>query len=280
MKYRHYRLSILAAGAILVAALGGCALADRNAAADALAEPAHLQRVLVRTDDFVLTTFSRITDGNAPINIYIEGDGLAWLSRGVPSRDPTPRTPLALALAASDKAVNVVYIARPCQYTLPEMNPRCSLAYWTDKRYAPEVIKATSQAIDQFTGGASGREINLIGYSGGGAVAVLTAAGRRDVASIRTVAGNLDHEEVNRLHRVSPMSGSLNAIDHAAELASLPQIHFSGSDDETVPPIIAQHFRDAARTSCVKAVTIPGATHSDGWTERWPGLLARTPSCD
>jgi len=126
----------------------------------------------------------------------------------------------------------------------------------------------------------SGTRINLVGYSGGGAVAVLVAARRRDVISIRTVAGNLDHDEVNRIHQVSPMPGSLNAIDVAPQLASIPQLHFSGADDDTVPPAIADRFRAAAGGRCVKSLVVPGASHESGWPERWPGLLAMRPSCD
>jgi len=172
----------------------------------------------------------------------------------------------------------VAYLARPCQFTVPAANPRCGIAYWTDKRFAPEVIAATDAAIDRMVG--SGTRINLVGYSGGGAVAVLVAARRRDVISIRTVAGNLDHDEVNRIHQVSPMPGSLNAIDVAPQLASIPQLHFSGADDDTVPPAIADRFRAAAGGRCVKSLVVPGASHESGWPERWPGLLAMRPSCD
>lgn len=261
------------------AALSGCANFDRDANADSIARPAGLARTVIKTDSFVLTTFARISNHTSPIDVYIEGDGLAWLSRTEVSLDPTPREAQGLALAAVDPAANVVYIARPCQFTARAKNPNCGAAYWTGKRFAPEVIASIGQALDQIAAQAPGQKINLIGYSGGGAVAVLVAAQRKDVASIRTVAGNLDHAEVNRLHKVSPMDGSLNAIDVAPQLAKIPQIHFSGADDTTIPPTIAVRFRTAAASSCVRTEVVAGAAHETGWTERWRALLAQSPGC-
>lgn len=265
--------------ALALPALAGCATIDRDANADGIAAPAGLKRMVIKTDPFTLTTFAHIRDPGQPVTVYIEGDGLAWLSRSEVSLDPTPREAMGLALAATDPAPNVVYLARPCQFTARAKNPTCGIPYWTGKRFAPEVIAAMGQAVDQVAAQVPGQKINLVGYSGGGAVAVLVAAGRKDVGSIRTVAGNLDHAEVNRLAKVSPLSGSLNAIDVAPQVARIPQIHFSGAADTTVPPVIAERFRQAAGSSCVTVRTVPGATHETGWRERWRELLRDVPGC-
>jgi pimeloyl-ACP methyl ester carboxylesterase len=265
--------------ALVSAALGGCAAIDRDVNAEAIAKPASLKRMTMKTDAFVLTAFVRIGDPKAPVNVYIEGDGLAWLSRTQISLDPTPKDALGLSLAAADPSPNVVYVARPCQFTPRDKNPNCDIAYWTGRRFGPDVIASMSQAVDQVVAQAPGQKVNLVGYSGGGAVAVLVAANRKDVASIRTVAGNLDHVETNRLHGVSPLFGSLNAIDAAPEVADIPQIHFSGAADATVPPAVAERFRQAVGTSCVAVKTIQGATHEAGWRERWRELLGQTPKC-
>lgn len=264
---------------VLACGLSGCATLDRDAAADALAKPARMTRMLMKTDPFWLTAFVRITDRRQPVTVYFEGDGLAWLSPSEVSRDPTPRDAQGLALAAQDPAANVVYLARPCQYTDRAKNPACTPAYWTGKRFAPEVIAALSQAVDQVVAQVPGQPVHLVGYSGGGAVAVLVAARRQDVASLRTVAGNLDHAEVNRLAGVSPMPASLNPISVAGQVARIPQVHYSGDGDRTVPPAIATRFVQAAGAGCVRAVTVAGATHDRGWTDRWKSLLAQPPGC-
>jgi fermentation-respiration switch protein FrsA (DUF1100 family) len=259
--------------------LAGCAGPDPNVHADALAESAHLQRESVDADRFVLTAFARISQPDRPLRVYIEGDGVAWLSRTVPSLDPTPHQATGLALAARDPAPNVVYLARPCQFTPMEMNPSCGIPYWTGKRFAPEVIESMNDAVSRFAARTPGQPVELIGYSGGGAVAVLIAARRADVASIRTVAGNLDDAFVNRLHDVSPMPESENAIDFASRVAAIPQIHFSGSDDTIVPPAVASRFVEAAGSRCARALTVPGMSHGGDWGARWPGLLAIVPAC-
>jgi dienelactone hydrolase len=273
-------LRLLASFACLCVMLGmlaGCA--DPNLHADTMAQTAHLRRAQVTTDSFVLTSFYRITRPDLPLTVYIEGDGLAWRSRTEPSTDPTPHQALGLALAAADPAANVVYLARPCQFTPMAANPRCDKAYWTYKRFADEVVVAMNQAVTHYAAQVPGQRIHLVGYSGGGALAVLIAARRNDVASLRTVAGNLDHAEVNRLHHVSAMPESLNAIDVAPQVASIPQIHFSGADDTVVAPVIAQRFVTATGGRCAHTYSMPGMKHDSDWARRWPDLLGILPLC-
>ncbi len=265
------RRAILAVVTTLWAA--GCA--DRLANADHLAAPAGLVRREVSTATFRLTTYSRDRDTAAPVVVYIEGDGLAWKSRSEPSADPTPAEAMGLRLAALDPSPNVLYLARPCQFT--RNDSRCAQTYWTDRRFAEEVVTGMNQAIDL---AARGRRLHLVGYSGGGAIAALIAARRNDVASLRTVAGNLDHDAVNRFHDVSPMRGSLNAINLAAGLATLPQEHFVGGADEVVPAFVAEAFvRAVGNGDCAKVVRVEGATHTDGWANAWRINAARVPTC-
>jgi len=256
---------------------GGCMVQGANAHAQRLAQSVGLTRELIHTDSFDLTSFGRIRDPHAPIDIYIEGDGRAWVSKSTPSLDPTPRHAVALQLAAQDTAANVVYLARPCQFTASD--PHCDVAYWTGKRYAPEVVAALNGATSQYSARAPGQPLHLIGYSGGGALAILVAAHRGDVASIRTVAGNLDLDEVMRLHHVSPMPESLNPMSEARSVAHIPQVHFSGGDDTVVPPSIAQHFAAAVGGACVRTEIVPGLGHEGVWARIWPTLLLESVDC-
>ncbi|MSO80412.1 MAG: hypothetical protein EXQ97_01950, partial [Alphaproteobacteria bacterium] len=130
----------LAAGGVLLVA--GCASFDRRGTADSLNQTASLTRSLIRTDTFILTAFERTRDPAAPLVVYIEGDGLAWLSHFEPSMDPTPIHPIGLQLAATDPSPDLLYLARPCQYTPLDLDLRCNTDYWTDKRFAEEGIVA------------------------------------------------------------------------------------------------------------------------------------------
>ncbi|UVA80742.1 alpha/beta hydrolase [Pandoraea commovens] len=273
--------ALLGGFACLVATvlMSGCASLDRDAHAQALADPAGLRRETVTGGPFVLTVFSRITKTDAPVNVYIEGDGLAWLSRTEPSLDPTPVAATGLALAAADKSPNVVYLARPCQFTPMALNPACGVQYWTGKRFAPDVIDAMNEAVGKMAARAPGQRLALVGYSGGGAIVALIAARRQDVASLRTVAGNLDVEYVNRMHNVSAMPASLNPIDVATRVATIPQIHFSSEQDTVVPPDVEKRYAAAVGGKCVKTVVVSGLSHDGEWAARWPALLAQTPVC-
>ena len=265
--------------------LAGCAagelfLFDRHGLADRIGASAGLVKTLVTAKPFVLTAYHRIAKPGEALTVYIEGDGQAWLSRSQLAADPTPTDPIALRLAALDSSSNVVYLARPCHYTEPRLDPFCRPVYWSNKRFAGEVIAAMDQAVEQFRRHSRAREVHLVGYSGGGAVATLLAARRRDVASLRTVAGYLDHVTLNRHQRVSALTGSLNPIDFAPALATLPQRHFVGSDDRVVPPFIAEGFaRRTPASPCIRVTVIEDVAHAKGWVERWPDLLTMPVTC-
>ncbi len=240
-------------------------------------QAAGMTPVKINADGFVLTSYQRIKSVDSDIRIYIEGDGFAWVNRTEPSSDPTPRHAVGLSLALADLSPNVVYLARPCQYSLAQ-SPRCNPTYWTDKRFSEEVIEAMSHAVDRIMLNAPGKKAELIGYSGGAAVAVLLAARRSDIENLRTVAGNLDHEAVNRIHRVSQMPDSLNPIDVAYLLKGLPQVHFCGLKDQVVPTDITREFALQVGP-CSKLIELPDLTHEAGWTNAWPHLLKITPRC-
>lgn len=261
---------------LLLCLLVGCA--DPGMHAGQMAQTGGLSREQIDAGDFVLTAFARMTRPDLPLDIYIEGDGLAWRSRYQPSANPTPRQATGLSLAAADRAPNVVYLARPCQFTPMSDNPRCGVAYWTDKRYAEEVVASMNLAVSHYAAMTPGQKINLVGYSGGGAIAALIAARRNDVATLRTVAGNLDHAEVNRLHQVSAMPHSLNAIDYATQVAVIPQIHFSGAEDTVVPSAVGRKFAQAVGP-CARTEVIPSMAHGSNWGRLWPDLLTIVPNC-
>lgn len=252
----------------------------RFEAAGAVARSAGLAMATIKTDPFVLTSYSRISEPGKPVHIYIEGDGYAFVTPSRISGNPTPREPMVLKLAAEDPASNVVYLARPCQYTPMEHNPECEEFFWTNGRFSEEVIASMNQAVSYFVDKAQAPGVDLIGYSGGAAVAVLVAARRQDIRSLRTVAGNLDPELVNRAHGASPLDGSLDPLAAAEKIASVPQIHFIGGEDDIIPYSAAESFlKKMGPSSCFQTKTIAEASHEKGWVEEWPELLALPLNC-
>jgi len=242
--------------------------------ANTIAEPAHLNIKTHKAGKFVVHSRERYDKPGQDLSIYLEGDGLAWISRTEASRDPTPDNPIGLRLAAIDPAPNVVWMARPCQYTTPAENPSCSRYYWTIGRLAPEIVDAVDQAITAAKKTAKASKIHLIGYSGGGGLALLIAARRSDVASIRTLAGNIDHEAFTSFHQVTPMSQSLDPASVAKRINTIPQWHFFGAKDKVVPEQIGESYRKKIGTSkCIQIKVIPNISHNKGWEILWPSLL-------
>ena len=263
----------------------------REVTADRVAAPVFMVKRQIPAGLFNLVAWERVRDRAAPANVYIEGDGLAWLTRSRPSLDPTPQNPVALNLAAMDKARNVIYLSRPCMYEMdqtygggkPKWNGEgaCPIKYWTSHRFSPDVLLSMNVALDEIKARYGVTEFNLIGYSGGGNVAALLAASRDDVASLRTVAGNLDHSTFTDIHDVTPMTASLNAVDEVEALASVPQHHFIGGEDTVVPPAVFHSYdQKVSPSQCVAHTLVPGVTHESGWVEKWPELLRQPFGCD
>jgi len=258
--------------------ISGCAtsgwLASPSDSADSLAAVNGFTKSFIKTPDFILTSYERISQPGSPVRFYIEGDGRAWISRTRLSDDPTPREALVIELAAMDPSPNVVYIARPGQYAESGI-PDCDPAYWSGRRFSEEVIRSVSEAINQTVLKAGAKSVELVGYSGGAAVAVLVAARRNDVSGIRTIAGNLNPDELNRYHNVSRLEGSLDPMEVAEKIKNIPQRHFIGSRDKTIPPSISESFiRKEGIVDNGSITVVYGATHSHGWLERWKELLS------
>lgn len=252
----------------------------RHETAQRLAAPAWMVERQIPAGPFSLTAYERIRERGATANIYIEGDGQAWMSKTMKSMDPTPKNPVALHLATRDSSDNLIYLARPCQYTKTISGDRCDDAYWGKKRFAPEVLSAYVAALDNIKKHYNISGFNLVGYSGGGALVALLAAERDDVLSLRTVAGNLDHKAHSALHNVSMLDESLNPPTYAKHLRDVPQVHFVGENDEIVPVSISQSYMAALGDDrCARVEIVSGATHDSKWVERWPELLKIKPAC-
>ncbi len=275
-------LLLMAGAALSGAVLGGCTYSmvfKREEVAARIASAAWMIKREIPAGMFHLIAYERQDKNYAPARVYIEGDGLAWVSPSRPSLDPTPKDPVALQLAAHDNSPNVFWLSRPCQYTgsgtgwIHEDRP-CPGTYWTNGRYAPEVIDSYMAALDNIKAMYKIDGFELVGYSGGGTVAAIVAAKRDDVRNLRTVAGNLNPVLHSDIHGVTRLDQSLNPIDFADRLKTIPQHHYVGAQDENVPPAIFNSYHNALGPDApVKFTYVQDASHGKGWNEQWPGLL-------
>src|SRR5690606_25959404 len=138
-----------------------------------------------------------------------------------------------------DPGPSVLYIARPCQYLPCDLLKNCDPKFWSTHRYAEEVVSAINSVIDQIP---AYEKIRLVGYSGGGSIAVLIAARRQDIDWLITIGANLDHIFWTNLHNITPLSGSLNPADYATSIQNISQLHLSGEKDKTVPASVLHSY--------------------------------------
>lgn len=263
---------------VVVMGLFGCSMfpthQQRVAAADQLASQKGWRARVIHSGQFeIMSYMSNDILPRQDLTVYIEGDGLAWLSNEIPSNDPTPINPIGLKLALAQPSGQAVYLGRPCQYADFKAEGSCGKRYWTNERFAPEVIMAMSMVLDQLKLEFNPKRLTLVGYSGGGAIAVLLAAKRTDVAQLITIAGNLDTEAWTAYHGISPLAGSLNPADAYRQLTHTPQIHWVGGADETMPKQIADHYLARFdKTSLLEIRVMDGYTHQCCWVRHWPEL--------
>lgn len=235
------------------------------------------EKKLVPAGSFVLTAYQRITDKYSPYIVYIEGDGSITSGHYAIASNPTPSKVMLLKLASLDPRPNIIYMARPCQYTPVELNPKCTSDYWVDKRLSEEVIESINTAIIAIS---NNKPVSLIGFSGGGGVAILVAARNKNIQNIITIAGNLDIERFSRHHEVYALKESLNPIKYAREISNLPQLHIAGDKDLIVPSSILNAYVAASASSCVRFKVFPGITHTIGWESVWKDVLNTNLTCD
>lgn len=220
----------------------------------------------IKTPNFELVSWQKITQTSAPYRIYIEGDGNAFNAYGKPTTDPTPRGTLMRNLAFADTNPNVIYLSRPCQYIKTGI---CQQRYWTTARFSPEIINAEYDAVKEI---ANTNPVILIGYSGGAQVAGLLASAKTglNIKKIITIAGNLDHLVWTQHHHLPALDESLNLADYQMEFAKIPQIHYVGAKDNIIPPILTKRFINTSE----KIILIPNATHTKGWESIFTHIYA------
>ena len=261
--HKFFKFSILALAGFGTISLGACGIGDplRNEIAMRVASPAWMIKRPVEAGPFVLTAFERMHEPREVASLYIEGNGEATAITGDGTFfDATPINPVGLHIAAMDKAENLAYVARPCQYSgLRNDYADACLQYWGDNQYSAETVKAYHDVLNGIKARYDVHSFNIIGYNGGATLAALMAGQRKDVLTLRTVAGRLD---------LDALGPSMNA------LARIPQHHYVAETDEVVPRSEIENYLNAlGPTRCAEYTVVEDTTHEKGWANKWPELL-------
>lgn len=226
------------------------------------------QAQVLATDYFKHQIFTRYVSGATELHVYIDGDGLPWKNGNVVSSDPTPHHPLALELMSKDTQ-SAVYIGRPCQYVLAE-DRACEPDDWTFARYSPQVVASMVDAIAAMEKESRAKELVLIGYSGGGVLAVLIASQIASVREVVTVAGNLDVDAWTQSRGFEALTGSVNPVHQPALPEPVRQVHLAGGRDTVVSPDVTQAYTERFG---VELIMYPDFDHLCCWVEHWPAIL-------
>ena len=116
---------------------------ERKSSVLLFAQEKNFKEINIKTSTFTLFSLQNksVQCKNKELKIYIEGDGLSWVSRNIVSSNPTPIEPISLKLMLKDDSSCKIYIARPCQYTTSNI---CEEKYWTNERFSKEILDPIS----------------------------------------------------------------------------------------------------------------------------------------
>lgn len=254
----------------------GCSLniptpKERNQIAINLTNNKNIIQKDMQTSQFNLFSIQDIQSDCSKIKIFIEGDGLSWISRTTISSNPTPITPVGLKLMLSDdKSSCKIYLARPCQYVNSNI---CEEKYWTSHRFNEKVIQSYDEALTNLKKDFPNSKFDLIGYSGGGAVVTLVANNRDDINSITTIAGNLDIDEWTKIQKVTPLNGSLNPVNYTKKLQKIKQHHLIGMNDNVVPKEVFFSYLNKFEDKSNISYSFYNASHSCCWEDIYMKFL-------
>lgn len=224
----------------------------------------------LQSGPFLLTVFK-----NGPLcnnnrqHIYIGGDGNAWVDQSHVALNPTPSQLLVVDLMHQDEMSSLV-LGRPC-YHGQHQAAQCTPLYWTHWRYSSPVVQSMVEAINQQLKPYPECRVSLIGYSGGGALAMLLASRVDLTDEVVTISGNLDITAWADYHDYSQLQGSLNPAEQPPLPATITQIHLIGEFDDNIPLSIVQPALDKQHNPLV--LTIPEFNHNCCWRSVWRDIL-------
>lgn len=204
-----------------------------------------------------------------PIHVYLDGDGTPVSGSGRIALDPTSRQRLILDLMAVDPAASVL-VGRPCYHGT--QGP-CDTAMWTTARYSDAVVNPVVAAVAAITRAYPRSPVVLIGYSGGGTLAMLAAPRLERLDALITIAGNLDTAAWTRHHGYGPLTQSRNPATEPPLSPTIRQLHLFGAEDTNVPLAVAEAALDRQPQAAVTVEVIAGYDHQCCWPEIWAGKL-------
>lgn len=259
-------LRTAATGTCVLLLVAGCA--SPLARHDDVAARFSLERSTVTGKGYEHVVYSRPARDGGDVHVYFDGDGTPWLHGRWPAADPGPHETLGLTLAGLDP--RGLYLGRPC-YLGAAGHAECEPSLWTNARYGEAVVESLAQAIRALLADRDPAHVLLVGYSGGGTLAMLVAERVEEVDAVVTIAGNIDVAAWTDLHGYVPLDASLDPARRPPLRRGVQQVHLTGELDENVPSALVRGA--VAAQAAGHVVELPGYDHRCCWTAAWPELL-------
>jgi len=262
-----------------------------TAAYDLAAAKAGFERIEIRTAKFVLVARmkSQVPTGSkleiaiggdvTPISVTNSAGVTEWVNV---ARAATATENGFFPDAARDR--DIVILERPCYAVTSKQDPNCLDLKWTmQDRMSADIIAAMSQAIDAVKTRRGKSDVHLLGVSAGGSIAILVAAERSDISSIKTLNAPFDFPLVDAQQKrvmaaITAASGirstakdgeshmcsspCVDPILRVREVRSIPQVHYFGSLDVMVPPANAEAYRRRLSSNCARFIQV-AMSHDD-----------------
>ncbi|MGB5792908.1 alpha/beta hydrolase [Poseidonibacter sp.] len=259
---------------LLVVLFTGCSsiptVNERIIISNKLIKHLELKKEIIDSEKFKIYTLQKKSKCKN-LRIYIEGDGFSWIMKTKISDNPTPINPLSMKLFIKDNSSCKVYLARPCQYVNDIL---CEKKYWTSHRFSGQIIDSYTETFDKLKRKIGNLSFEIVGYSGGAAIATLISSKRNDIKYIITVAGNLNHKHWTSKKKITPLTHSLNPVNFSYKLEKIKQVHLIGSNDKIIDESnFNSYISYFENTSNIKKIVYKGFSHHNNWEENWNKIL-------
>ncbi len=253
---------------VLFLILPGCAINPSSQFEDRIID-AGLTKANVKSELFDIVIYKKAKRQSTTLHVYIGGDGSPWIRKRYKAKDPTSISPVILDLIEVDSN-NAIILGRPCYHQYGK-GRNCDAKWWTSHRYSIEIVDSMVYALKQYLADKNIHNVVLIGFSGGGTLAMLMAEKIKQATQVITINGNLDIDNWTRQNGYTPLFGSLNPVEREPLPEKIKQLHLIGGKDKNIAKTaIIKHYQGLRN---VEVKVYPNHTHQCCWSDIWPNTL-------
>jgi poly(3-hydroxybutyrate) depolymerase len=127
------------------------------------------------------------------------------------------------------------------------------------------------EAANQISRQYGAETVQLVGYSGGGAIVVGMRSCTDRLNLVTTIAGNLDPAAWTDHHGYSALHGESLIGGARSMRVGVTEVHWQCADDENIPPEITDKYFTARPEA--KRQIVESCTHASGWQQYFSEMV-------